>query len=115
MERHIPALVWQNGSNHQKGGKHGILQKEQLYLQTDVSGVGLRTRFPQASDTVQFPRKKALNNAALQPKMFARKSLTSTETWYSIIEKEAIGILHSLEKFLYYCFTHEVSVIRGHK
>ena len=59
---------------------------------------------------MQFLRNEAPSNAALWPITFACKSLTSTETWYSNTEKEALDILHGL-KIYHYCFIHEVIVI----
>ena len=34
---------------------------------------------------------------------------------YSKIEREALGIIHGLEKFHHYCFTREAHVITDHK
>ena len=34
---------------------------------------------------------------------------------YSNIEREALDILHALEKFHHYCFAHEVNIITNHK
>ena len=56
-------------------------------------------------------KKWSPNNAALWPIAFVSKSLTSTETWHSYIQKEALDILHGLEKCHDYCFPHEVSMI----
>ena len=55
---------------------------------------------------MQFPSNEASNNAVLQLLAFANKSLTNTETCYSKVEREALGILHSLEKFHHYGFTY---------
>ena len=69
----------------------------------------------QMSDGMQFPRNESPNNVALWPIAFASKRLTNTETCYSYIEREVLGILHGLEKIHHYCFTHEESVITDHK
>ena len=42
------------------------------------------------------------------------KSLASAECRYSI-EREALAILHGLEKFHHYCFARDVNVITDHK
>ena len=47
--------------------------------------------------------------------MFASKSLTGTEWRYSNIKHEALGILHSLEKFHHYCFGRKILIITDHK
>ena len=55
------------------------------------------------------------DNTILHPIAFASKSLTGTECRYSNIEREALGILHGLEKFHHYCFAREVHIITDHK
>ena len=44
-----------------------------------------------------LPRNEVPDNSALQPIAFASKGLMSTETHYSAIERELLGILHGLE------------------
>ena len=51
----------------------------------------------------------------LCPMAFASNSLTGAEHRYSNIEREALGILHGLEKFHHYCFAREVHIITNHK
>ena len=51
----------------------------------------------------------------LRPIAFASKSLPSAEQRYSNITREALGILHGLERFHHYCFAKEVSIITDHK
>ena len=62
-----------------------------------------------------FPRNEVSNNADLQPIVFTRKSLTSTKTCYSKIQREMPNILHDLEKFHHYWFANEVSMITDPK
>ena len=47
----------------------------------------------------QFLRNEAPDNSALQPIVFTSNSPTSTETFYSNIERQVLGILHGLEIF----------------
>ena len=47
--------------------------------------------------------------------MFARKTLTGAEHRYSNIEREALCILHGLEKCHHYCFARDVLIITDHK
>ena len=61
-------------------------EKEQLYLESHASGVGLGASLLQARDVKKYPQNEAPNNAGLQPKAFASKSLWSAETHYSIME-----------------------------
>ena len=90
-------------------------EKEQLYLEQDVLGVGLAASLLQVRDGMQFTRNEAPDSVALWPKAFASKSITSAGTHCSNIEIEFIGIHHGLENFQHYCFTHEVSMMTDHK
>ena len=60
-------------------------------------------------------RKTVPNITILHLFTFASKSLTGTGCRYSNIEREALGILHGLEKFHHYCFAREVHIITDHK
>ena len=86
-----------------------------FYLQTDASRIGLGTALLQTRDGTACPKDIAADNTILRPITFACKSLTSVEYRYSNIEREALGILHGLEKFCDYCFAREVSIITNHK
>ena len=70
-----------------------------LYLETDMSGIGLGATLLQTRDGTTCPKDIALDNTFLRPIIFASKSLTSVECRYSNIEREALGILHGLEIF----------------
>ena len=73
-----------------------------LYLETDVSGVGLGTALPllwtQEGTTCQ--KDMVPDNVILHPTAFASKSLTGAECRYSNMEREALGILHGLKHFI---------------
>ena len=86
-----------------------------LYLDTDASGIGLEAALLQTRSGRSCSRDKAQDNSILRPIAFASKSLSSAERRYSNIEREALGILHGLEKFHHYCFVREVSIITDHK
>ena len=86
-----------------------------LYLETDVSGVGLGAALLQLHDNTTCHKDMAPDNTILCPISFASKSLTGAERRYSNIKREALGILHRLEKFHHYCFSREVLVITDHK
>ena len=73
------------------------IEKEKLYLQRDVSVVGLGANLLQVRDGIQFPRSEAPDNAVLLIIALVSKSLTSAETCYTNTEREALGILHDLE------------------
>ena len=75
-----------------------------LYLETDLSGIGLGAALLQLYDNTFCQVGVAPQNITLHPIAFASKSLTGAEQRYSNIECEALGILHGLEKFHLYCF-----------
>ena len=86
-----------------------------LYLETDASGVGLGAALLQTHEGTTCQEGTVPNNTILHPITFASKSLTGTEWRYSNIEREALDILHGLEKFHHYCFAREVHIITNHK
>ena len=86
-----------------------------LYLETDAFGIGLGAALLQLWDNTDCQKGMAPDNTILCPITFAIKSLTGAEWRYSNIEREALGIIHGLEKFHHYCFCREVLVITDHK
>ena len=58
-----------------------------------MSGVKLGAGLLQVSDVMKFPKEEAPDNSVLWPIAFTKNSLPSTETHYSNIEREALGIL----------------------
>ena len=76
--------------------------KQQLYLETDPSGICIGVSLLQVRDKMQFPKNETLNIAALWSIAFASKILTSTETFYNNIKGKTLGILH--------CSACEVSI-----
>ena len=88
-------------------------EKEQLYLESHTLGFGLRASLLQVRYCMWLSRNEAPNNVALQPKAFV-SYLNSAEMHHSNIKREALGILHGLEKFHHYFLTHKVSVITDH-
>ena len=116
MEQHIPKPIWQSQNHHQEECHHGIGYWTGAAIFRNRC-VWCQCRSKPSSGEVwnAFLRNEASDNVALQPIVFAGKSLTSTKMYHSIIERETLGILHGLAKFYHYCFTHEVSVITGHK
>ena len=86
-----------------------------LYLETDYSGVGLGAALLQMWEGTTCQKDTVPDNTILHPIAFASKSLTGAEHRYSNIEREALGIMHGLEKFHHHCFAMEVHVITDHK
>ena len=116
MEQHLPWVIWKGKGHHHRWWIYESLQgKDLLYLKTDASGVGLVAGFLQVWGSLCFSLDKAYDDTAFHLIVYIGKMLISTETRYSNIEREALGILYSLEKFNSYCFIFEVSIITGHK
>ena len=86
-----------------------------LYLETDTSGISLRTALLQLRDNTACQTHIAPDNTMLHPIAFMSKSLMGVECRYSNIKHEALAILHGLEKFHHYCFGREVLIITDHK
>ena len=86
-----------------------------LYLETDASRVGLGVALLQMHKGPASQKDIVPDNTILHPTAFASKTLTGAEHRYSNIKREALGILHGLEKFHHYCFSREVLVITNHK
>ena len=86
-----------------------------LYLETDASRIVISATLLQTRDGMTWVKDTAPHNTILGPIMFASKALTSAEQSYSNIEREALGILHGLEKFHHYCFAREESIITDNK
>ena len=65
-----------------------------LYLETDVSGIGLGAALLQLCDNTVCQKGIAPPNVALHPIAFASKSLTGAEQRYSNIKWQVLRILH---------------------
>ena len=106
MEEHLPKPIWECQKHYHKNTTMAFLsKKEQVYVKRDVLGVSLIASPLQLRDDMWFPRNEVPDHVVLWPLAFASKCLTGAEKCYSNIEREAIDILHGLEKFHYYCFT----------
>ena len=75
-----------------------------LYLETDALGIGLGAALLQLHDNTVCQVGVAPQNITLHPIALTSKSRTGVERRYSNIEREALGLLHGLEKFHHYCF-----------
>ena len=116
LECRLPEVIQYSKINHKSRHMHEILWKNQAtILRNTTSGVGLGAGLLQTRNGTSCPRDMAPDNNILRPIAFASKSLSIREKRYSNIEREALGILHGLEKFHHYCFAREVSIITDHK
>ena len=99
MEQQIPEAIQASKSFIKKdGSKKFYYERKQLLLETDMSTIRLGAGLQQARDGVEFSKEEAPDNSALWSKTFAGKSLTSNETHYSNIEREAVAILYYMTK-----------------
>ena len=80
-----------------------------LYLEIDASGDGLGAALLQLHDNTTCQKDMVPDNTILHPIAFASKSLTGAEQRYINIKREALGILHSLEKLHHYCLAERYS------
>ena len=76
---------------------------------------GLGVRLLQVRDGMPFWKNDALNNAALQPKTSMSKSLTSVETQYGSIKREALWKTPGPREVPSLHFANEVNMITHHK
>ena len=99
MEQHIPNLYNRDKNIIKKNATMAFYkEEEQLYLETDMLGVGLRASLLEMRDVMQFSRNEAPKQCSTAANSNISKSLASAEIHCRNIEKEALGILHSLEK-----------------
>ena len=86
---------------------HEVLSgQKDIIPKVDASGIGLVTALLQERDDPSCRYDEVPGSVMLQPITFATKSISSTEGWNSKLEREALRILHGLEKFHHYCFSH---------
>ena len=69
-----------------------------FYNETDASGIALSASLLQTRNGISCPNDSAPDDTILQPIVLVSQSLTNAECRYSNIEREALGILHSLSK-----------------
>ena len=86
-----------------------------LYLETDASDVCIGAGLWHVRDSMGCVNDRVPGNATLHPNAFISKSLLNTGWHYRNIEWKALGILHYLEKFHYYCSAREECTITDHK
>ena len=112
LEQHKPGFIKVIFKNHACMKFYN--EKEPLYFEIDALGVGLVAGLLHVRNETHFPQDKAPEKISLHPIAFVSKGLSSAEVRYSN-SKEALRILHGLQKFHHYCLTCVVSVIRDHK
>ena len=85
-----------------------------IYIETDASKKGIGVALMQPDLNVQNTSKTAVPNN-LRPVYYVSKMLTVTESNYSNIEREMLGVVFSVLHFKYFTYGHSITVITDHK
>ena len=116
MEQHISEATWTSSVYHQSRHIHKVLKwKGATIPRSRCVRSWVKSRLSASERWNIVPKNEPPDNTTLQIIQFASMSLTSAETSYSNIGREALGLLHGLQKFHHYCYDHEVSMITDHK
>ena len=83
-------------------------------IETDASKKGIGVVLVQPYSNVQNMSKTSVPNN-LRPVYYASKTLTTTESNYSNIEREMLGMVFSILHFKHFTNGHQVTVITDHK
>ena len=85
-------------SNHQKGWNNGILSQERAAVPRNrCVGCGSQSKSSVSEVWNVIPKKWSTQQCGTPVNSISKQSLTSVETWYSIIEKETPGIQNGLK------------------
>ena len=85
-----------------------------IYIKTDANKKGIGVVLMQPDPNVQKTSKTAVPNN-LRPVYYASKTLTSTESNCSNIEREMLGVVFSVLHFKHFTYDCKVTVITDHK
>ena len=85
-----------------------------IYIECDASKKGIGVVMLQPDSTIENTSKSDVPNN-LHPVFYASKTLTDTESNYSNIEREMLGVICSILHFKHFAFGQKVHVITDHK
>ena len=85
-----------------------------IYIETDASKKGIGVVLMQPDPNVQNTSKTNVPNNLISV-YYASKTLMTTESNYSNIEREMLGVVFSVLHFKYFTYGHQVTVIMDHK
>ena len=88
--------------------------RKPLYIEMDTSKKGVGVTMLQEDCIVQNMSRCDIPNN-LRPISYASKTLFSTESNYSNIEHELLGVLFAITHFKHFTYGHTVHVITDHK
>ena len=85
-----------------------------IYIETDASKKGIGVVMLQPDDSVEnTSHTKVPNN--LRPVFYASKTLTATESNYSNIKHEMLGVVFSMLHFKHFMYDRQIHIITDHK
>ena len=85
-----------------------------IYIECDASKKGIGVVMLQPDSAIENTSKSDVPNN-LCPVFYASKTLTDTESNYSNIECEMLGVVFSILHFKHFTFGHKVHIITDHK
>ena len=85
-----------------------------IYIETDASKKGIGVVILQPDNSVENTSHTEVPNN-LRPVFYASKTLTATESNYSNIEHEMLGVIFSVLHFRHFTYGREVHIITDHK
>ena len=85
-----------------------------IFIETDTSKKGIGVVLMQPDPNVQDTSKSAVPNN-LRPVYYASKTLTTTESNYSNIEREMLGVVFGILHFKHFTYGQCITVITDHK
>ena len=85
-----------------------------IYIETDASKKGIGVVMLQPDNSVENTSHTEVPNN-LRPVFYASKTLTATESNYSNIEREMLGVVFSVLHFKHFTYGREVHIITDHK
>ena len=84
-----------------------------IYIKYDASKKGIGVVMLQPESAIENTSKSDIPN--LRPVFYASKTLTVTESYYSNIEREMLGVVFSILHLKHFTFGRHVHIITGHK
>ena len=85
-----------------------------IYIECNASKKGIGMVMLQPDSTIENTSKSDVPNN-LHPVFYVSKTLTDTESNYSNIEREMLGVVFSILHFKHFTFGHKVHIITDHK
>ena len=88
-----------------------------VFIECDASkkGIGAVLLQPADDNYIRYPTDSDQIPSNLKPVLFSSKSLTSTESNYSNIERELLGVVHSCLHFKHFVYGTKFTIITDHK